>query len=63
MKCTNPELCIHYYEIINPYNSAKNPKAICIKHDFDINYNNLDKIENCECHKTYYRLIEERKIN
>lgn len=53
MKCSYPNLCIYYYEV----ESTSKPKTpICLKYDFDINYHNLDKIENCQDHKTYEQL-------
>ena len=58
MKCTNP-LCIHYQEFdISPTKI----KPFCLKHEFDINYHNLTKIENCQDHKTYEQVREERKM-
>jgi len=42
MQCTNPKLCIFCQEVDTP------KKLICIKFDFDINYTNLSKIENCK---------------
>jgi len=42
MQCLKPKLCIFCQETDNP------KKLICIKYDFDINYTNLSKIENCQ---------------
>ncbi len=58
MKCQIP-LCIHFYEFdISPTKA----KVVCLKHEFDINYHNLTKIENCQDHKTYQQLREEQKM-
>jgi len=57
MKCTNP-LCIHYYEFdISPTKVS----VVCLKHEFEINYQNLTKIENCQDHKTYEQVREDWK--
>lgn len=58
MKCTDPELCIHYFEFdISPTKI----KSVCIKHEFDINFHNINQIEKCQDHKTYEQVREERK--
>lgn len=48
MKCTSP-LCLFYDEIEV---SLKLRKSICLFHDIDINYHNIDKINNCNNHLT-----------
>lgn len=58
MKCINP-LCINYFEIQNPYIPQKTIIPTCLKHEFEINYQNITKIENCQDHKTYQQLKEE----
>ena len=58
MKCTDPKLCIHYFEFdISPTKK----KSVCIKHEFDINFHNINQIEKCQDHKTYEQAREERK--
>lgn len=59
MKCTHPNLCIQYMEITNPNIPAKIAKGVCTKHDFDVNFHNQDKIDNCQDHKTYEQRREE----
>ncbi|MCE5220026.1 MAG: hypothetical protein LLF98_01860 [Clostridium sp.] len=57
MKCTLP-VCIYYHESID---NPNNPKTYCDLHGFEINYTNIDKIENCENHKTFQKLKENWK--
>ena len=57
MQCTNPT-CIHYYET-DKNNNIKRP--VCLLFDIDINYKNIDRIENCLNHKTYKKLKENWK--
>lgn len=58
MKCTDPKLCIHYFEFdISPTKI----KSVCTKHEFDINFHNINQIEKCQDHKTYEQVREEWK--
>ena len=47
MQCFQPKLCIFCQEVDAP------KRLICIKYDFDINYTNLSKIENCKDKLTF----------
>lgn len=52
MRCSFPNLCVFYQETES--NNSKRP--ICLLQDFEINYKNLSKIENCHNHKTFKEL-------
>lgn len=56
-QCEHPKLCIWCFETDNP------KKLICLLNNFDINYHNINKIKNCQLHKTYQQLKIKRNIN
>jgi len=59
MRCTSP-ICIWYMETEKSNNIKR---SVCLLHDIDINYKNIDKIETCQSHKSYKKLKEKWKIN
>jgi hypothetical protein len=56
IRCSHPTLCIWYGES----ETSNTPKrSVCLLKDMPINYTNIDKIENCQDHKTSKQLSEE----
>lgn len=56
MRCSFPTICIFYYEL------GSNKSPVCTLNDFEINYTNIKKIEECTSHKTYQENSKSWKI-